>query len=51
MSKREYVVRVDKEKKYEFLVTATNKYGESEKNKDNIKTVNVSGGMLLEMKM
>lgn len=51
MSKREYVVRVDKEKKYEFLVTATNKYGESEKNKDNIKTVNVSGGMLLKMRM
>ena len=49
ISKREYVVTVEKDKKYEFVVTATNKYGESIKNKDNIKTVNVSGGMLLQI--
>ena len=51
ISKREYVVRVEKDKKYEFVVTATNKYGESEKSKDNIKTVNKEEGTLLKMRM
>ena len=43
ISKREYVVKVEKKKKYEFLVTATNKYGENQ-NKDNKKDVEVPGG-------
>ena len=44
ISKREYVIRVEKSGSYEFVVTATNKYGESLKNKDRIKTVDVNGG-------
>ena len=48
-SKRDYVVNVGNDKKYEFVVTATNKYGESKMNKDNIKTVSVSGGTLLQI--
>ena len=51
ISKREFVVRVKKNKKYEFVVTATNKCGESEKYKDNIKTVNIKEGTLLKMRM
>ena len=43
ISKREYAVKVEKGKKYEFLVTATNKYGENP-NKDNTKEVEVPGG-------
>ena len=42
VSKREHVVTVEKDKEYEFVVTATNKYGESPK--DDIKTVIVSEG-------
>lgn len=44
VSKLEHVVKVEKGKKYQFVVTATNKYGESSKNKDNIKEVDVLGG-------
>ena len=43
ISKLEYVVKVEKGKEYEFVVTATNKYGEYPK-KDNIKKVKVPGG-------
>ena len=49
ISKREFVVRVEKGKTYEFVVTATNKYGESLKNKDKIKIVVVFGGKSLRM--
>ena len=42
ISKRQHVVTVEKDKEYEFVVTATNKYGESPK--DDIKTVLVSEG-------
>ena len=49
ISKREYVVIVEKGKEYEFVVTATNKYGESLKNKGRIKTVMVLGGTLPQM--
>ena len=48
ISKREFVVRVEKGKQYEFVVTATNKYGESLKNKERIETVNIEAGTLLE---
>ena len=41
--KREYVVEVEKDKGYEFAVTAGNIYGES--SKDNIETVKLSQGM------
>ena len=51
ISKREFVVRVEKGKQYEFVVTATNKYGESLKNKDRIQTVDVNGSTLLKMRM
>ena len=51
ISKRQYVISVNKGKKYEFVVTASNKYGQSLKNKDNIYTVDVLGGTLLKMKM
>ena len=49
--KREYVVTVKKGNKYQFLVTATNKYGESKKNGNNIKTVDLNGGTLLQMRI
>ena len=49
ISKREFVVRVEKGKTYEFEVTATNKHGESLKNKERIKVVVVFGGKLLRM--
>ena len=49
ISKREFVVRVEKGKQYEFVVTATNKYGESLKNKDRIKVVVIFGGKVLQM--
>lgn len=51
ISKREFVVRVKKGKQYEFVVTATNKHGESLKNKERIEMVNIEGGMLLKMRM
>ena len=51
ISKRYYVVNVGNDKKYEFVVTATNKYGESIKNKDKIITVDLKGGTLLKMRM
>ena len=51
ISKREFVVRVEKGKQYEFVVTATNKYGESLKNKKRIETVNIEGGTLLKIRM
>ena len=51
ISKLEFVVRMEKNKQYEFVVTATNKYGESKKNKDNIKTIKNEGGTLLKMRM
>ena len=51
ISKRQFVVRVEKGKQYEFVVTATNKYGESLKNKERIETVNIEGGTLLKIKM
>ena len=49
ISKREFVVRVEKGKQYEFVVTATNKYGESLKNKDRIKVVVIFGGKVNQM--
>ena len=39
---REYVVEVEKGEEYEFVVTATNKNGESAK--DDIKTVKMAEG-------
>jgi len=39
----EYVIHVERGKKYDFIVTATNKCGESEKNEGNAKRVDVSG--------
>ena len=48
ISKHEYVVSVEKGKQYEFVVIAANKYGESLKNKDSIKTVTVEAGTLLK---
>ena len=49
INKREYNVRVEKGKEYEFVVTATNEYGESLKNKGRIKILVVLGGTLLQM--
>ena len=42
ISKPEYVVKVETGKEYEFVVTATNKHGES--SKDDIKRVKISEG-------
>jgi len=42
----EYVIPVERGKKYEFIVTATNKCGESKKNEVNAKRVDVSGDFI-----
>ncbi|XP_078379837.1 uncharacterized protein LOC144662788 isoform X3 [Oculina patagonica] len=44
VSVREYVVTLKKGQRYEFVVTATNKYGESLKEQKNIKRIKVLGG-------
>ncbi|XP_078379857.1 uncharacterized protein LOC144662796 [Oculina patagonica] len=44
VSVREYVVTLKKGQRYEFVVTATNKYGESLKEKQNIQKIKVLGG-------
>ncbi|XP_078381428.1 uncharacterized protein LOC144664191 [Oculina patagonica] len=44
VSVREYVITLKKGQRYEFVVTATNKYGESFKEKKNIKRILVLGG-------
>ena len=41
-SRREYNIQVENGGKYEFVVTATNKYGES--GKENVRTVEVHDG-------
>ena len=41
ISNRVFVVQVERMKTYEFVVTATNKYGESSVTKEKIKTVKV----------
>ncbi|KAL9964751.1 hypothetical protein ACROYT_G028432 [Oculina patagonica] len=44
VSVREYVVTLKKGQQYEFVVTATNKYGESLKEKQNVTKIKVLGG-------
>jgi len=44
-SKQEYVLKGEEGKEYEFVVTATNKYGESSKTA-NIQKVKISGGTI-----
>ena len=43
----EYVVTLKNGQQYEFLVTATDKYGESLKKQQNIKRTNVLGGKVM----
>ena len=43
----EYVVTLQKGQQYEFLITATNKYGESLKTQQNIKRINVLEGKVM----
>ena len=43
ISKRQYVVEIEKGKVYEFVVTATNKYGESSL-EENIKWIQALSG-------
>jgi hypothetical protein len=47
VSIRVYVVTLKKGQQYEFLVTATNKYGESLKEQHNIKRIRVLGGKVI----
>ena len=47
VSVREYVVIVKKDRQYDFVVTAANKYGESSKEPENIKRVRVLGGEVM----
>ena len=42
-----YVVTLIKDQQYDLVVTATNKYGESLKKKENIKRIRVSGGTII----
>ena len=44
VSVREYVITLKIDQEYEFVVTATNKYGESLKELENIKRIRVLGG-------
>ena len=44
VSVRQVAVRLEKGKKYEFLVTATSKFGESFKEVDKVKRIKVLGG-------
>ncbi len=48
VSVREYVVPLKKGQRYEFAVTATNKYGESLKQQKRIKRVRVLGGKVMK---
>ena len=43
----EYVVILKRGQQYEFLITATNKYGESLKTQQNIKRINVLEGTVM----
>ena len=43
---REYVVTLKKGQQYDFVVTATNQYGESLKEQHNIKRIRVLGGTI-----
>ena len=43
----EYVVTLKRGQQYEFLITATNKYGESLKTQQNIKRINVLEGTVM----
>ena len=45
VSVRQVAVKLEKGKKYEFVVTATNKFGESLKEEEKIKETLVLGGM------
>ena len=47
VSVREYVITLKKGQQYEFVVTATNKYGESLKEQQNIKRIRVLGGNVM----
>ena len=44
MSVRHYAVQLEKGKKYEFVVTATNKFGESFKGEEMVKRINNQSG-------
>jgi len=46
---REAVLQLVKGKEYEFVVTATNKFGESLKEKGKIKKIIVLGGMYMQV--
>ena len=50
VSVREYVITLKKGEQYEFVVTATNKYGESLKEQQNIKRIRILGGNVIEKK-
>ena len=47
VSERQVIVRLEKGKKYEFVVTAANKFGESFKEADKVKRIKVLGGKCL----
>ena len=47
ISIREYVITLKKGQQYEFVVTATNKYGESLKEQENIQKIRVLGGNIM----
>ena len=48
VSVREYVITLKIGQQYEFVVTATNKYGESLKEQKNIKRISVLGGKVIQ---
>ena len=48
VSVREYVITLKIGQQYEFVVTATNKYGESLKEQKNIKRIIVLGGKVIQ---
>lgn len=51
-SPREFVVKLEKGKDYQFVVTARNKFGEGKKEQGKIKKIKVLGGRcILEVKV
>ena len=47
----EVVVKVEKGKEYEFVVTATNKFGEGGKEGEKIRKIQVLGGMCIQVSL
>ena len=50
-SVREVGVKLEKNKEYEFVVTATNKFGQGGKDDEKIRKIKVLGGMCFQVSL